>query len=133
MIKTRKSTTKAPHHTHHHHSHHGEKSKLYPTPKARSFSSLAIIGGVLGFCLASGLIIPLHGVLNIGPWAIMLLGAILGGLLGAAVSPLFSGLYSADSSLRTGPFALRHDDPVSGHLPAGDNPARGHNRKVTAA
>lgn len=94
-------------------------TKEYPTPKARAFSALTFIGATLGFCAGAAVIVPMHGVLNIGPWALMILGMIVGGLLGAVVSPLFSTIFKADSALREKPKYLKHRDPVTGRKPAG--------------
>ena len=75
---------------------------------------LTLVGGSLGFMLASMMIIPLQGDSIIGPWAIMALGFILGGALGYVVGPMASGLFEADSPLRNEPRTLSRHDPASG-------------------
>ena len=82
------------------------------TETGRARSSLTIIGAVLGGMLGSAAIVPLQGHSVVGPWMIMFLGFFVGGLIGALVAPLASGLFSREKRYQA--HSLSSRDSVSG-------------------
>jgi hypothetical protein len=82
------------------------------TETGRARSSLTMIGAVLGGMLGSAAIVPLQGHSVVGPWMIMFLGFLVGGLIGALVAPFASGLFRRRNHYQA--HRLSNMDPVSG-------------------
>lgn len=99
--------------------HHSTTYDLKPARKSRS--TLALIGATIGFCLASFAVLPMHGYSVVGPWAIVLIGFLLGGAIGALCSPLFKRLFKRNGPLYRTPRMMRQTDPVSGMRVSGSH------------